>query len=103
MSVLAKALKATGLEMVGDALPPKDRKVKTFQRLIAAVRACEAEVMDTLSDAEHQLNESLRRNLTQQQENERLRAELLGHRLSEISALSPADRQKVLGPAEAVA
>ena len=51
MSVIEKSLKKAGLKMVADTLPKEQRTVKVFQRLIAAMRAAEAEVQDRLSDS----------------------------------------------------
>lgn len=100
MSVIAKGLKKAGMKMEGDVLPKDQRTVKGFKRLIAAMRAVEAEVLEEKSQAERQLNESLQKNLELQQENESLRAKLLQHRLKEglgqIEALTVSDRTKLL-------
>ena len=100
MSVLQKALAKTGLELEGDALPRKQRRVKVFQRLIAAVRAAEGELQDQLNEAERECNEALRRNIFLQEENRCLREESLQHRLksklTEIESLTTSDRTKLL-------
>jgi len=57
-----KALAKEGLQLQGDSLPKEQRNVKTFKRLIAAIRACEASVQDDLSIAQRQLNDVLREN-----------------------------------------
>jgi hypothetical protein len=107
MSVVAKALKDAGLNLVGDSLPPKDRKVKTFQRLIAAMRACEADVQDQLSESERQLNNSLQATLELQGRVHALEGELLKLRLekslNDVASLTTADRQKVLAAAPTAA
>jgi hypothetical protein len=100
MSVIAKGLKKAGMKMEGDVLPPEQRTVKAFKRLISAMRAVEAEVLDEKSQAERQLNESLHKNLELHEENERLRVQLLQYRLKEglgqIDALTTNDRTKLL-------
>ncbi len=100
MSVIQKGLKKAGMKMEGDVLPPEQRTVKAFKRLIAAMRSVEAEVLDEKSQAEHQLNEQLQNNLLLQKENERLRTILLQHRLKDelgkFESLTVNDRSKVL-------
>jgi|GEM_PF-3806685 len=98
--IVEKSLEKAGLHIQADALPKKDRTVKTFQRLIAAIRATEAEVQDRVSKAEADLNESLKANLELQErchklENE-LRAVKLQEKLSTVEALTMADRQELL-------
>jgi len=105
MSVLSKALKTAGLTLEADTLPKKQRTVKTFQRLIAAVRAAEAEALDALSASERQLNECLREKQDLQDENHALKTELmklkLAERLESIQALTTADKTKLLEVAAA--
>src|SRR5262245_51738966 len=100
MSIVQKAAVKAGVEIVADSLPPKQRTVKCFQRLIAAMRATEAEVQDDLSEAHRQLNESLQRELQKDAHIRKLEAELLRVRLKEglsaIEALTVADRTKLL-------
>jgi hypothetical protein len=105
MSVLEKGLKKAGLKLDGsNALPKEQRTVKAFQRMIAAVRAAEAEVQDQLSEAQALLNEQLKKNLAMQEENERLRIELLKVRLKEglgqVEALTVHDRARLLALSE---
>jgi hypothetical protein len=98
--IVEKSLTKAGLTMEGDKLPQKDRTVKTFQRLIAAVRATEGEVMERLSNAERELNDSLRANLTLQERCHKLEAELRHYKVAEVTgtmeALTTADRTKLL-------
>ncbi len=100
MSVIEKALEKSGLTMEADRLPPKQRTVKAFQRLIAAMRAAESEVYDRLSDSERQLNESLRQNLALQQHVRELEGKLLRHELADrfdqIGSLTVADKTRLL-------
>lgn len=100
MSVIAKGLKKAGMKMEGDVLPPEQRTVKAFKRLISAMRAVESEVLDEKSQAERQLNESLQKNLDLREENEQLRVQLLQYRLkdglSQIEALTTSDKTKLL-------
>jgi hypothetical protein len=100
MSIVEKAATKAGVELQADALPPKQRQVKTFQRLIAAMRACEAEVQDRLGDAERQLNEALLKNLELQERVHKLEGELLKVRMKTrldcIESLSIADKAKLL-------
>lgn len=103
--IIEKALKNAGLTMEGDTLPKKDRKVKTFQRLIAAVRAAEAAVLDDDSASKRALNESLQQTLLLQERVHTLESELrkykFSERLQEIGSLTTADRTKLLDVAAA--
>lgn len=105
MSVLSKALKTANLTLEADTLPKKQRTVKTFQRLIAAVRAAEGDFLDALSLSERQLNECLQEKQVLQDENHELRTELmrlkLAERLENIQTLTTADRTKLLEVASA--
>ncbi len=100
MSVLEKGLKKAGLKLEADTLPKEQRTVKVFQRLIAAVRAAEAELNDRLSESEHQLNDSLRASLDLQEENTRIKFELmqlkLKDRMTGMDTLTVADRARML-------
>ena len=100
MSIVEKSLKKAGLKIQADALPKEQRTVKCFQRLIAAMRATEAEVQDRLSDSERELNEALQKNLTLHERLRQLEAENLRLRLKErmeqIPALTVADRSNLL-------
>lgn len=100
MSIIEAALKKEKLKLQADALPPEQRTVRVFQRLIAAMRACEAEVQDRLGSAERELNQTLQTNLDLQERVHRLEAELMKHRLKEqldgISTLSVMDRTRLL-------
>jgi hypothetical protein len=100
VSVIQKGLKKAGMKMEGDALPKEQRTVKAFRRLIAAMRAVEAEVLDEKSQAERQLNEALQDNLHLRARNEQLRALLVQHQLTEgmgqIEALTAGDKNKLL-------
>ena len=100
MMIVEKSLQMAGLSMQADALPKKDRTVRTFQRLIAAIRATEAEVQDRLSGAERELNDSLKANLELQERCHKLDAELrrykVQERLGEVANLTTADRTKLL-------
>lgn len=78
--MIEKAVAKAGLEMTADTLPKGSRSVKSFQRLIAAMRACEAEVLDRLSASERELNESLQANLQLQERVRILEGENLKHR-----------------------
>lgn len=99
--IIEKGLKKAGLRLEADALPKNQRTVKSFQRLIAAMRAAEAEVQDRLSDSERQLNEALQKNIELQERVHILESEVLKHRLKEgleqIPALTVADRTRLLG------
>jgi hypothetical protein len=105
MSVIEKSLAKVGLSMEADKLPKGSRTVKVFQRLIAAMRAAEAEVQEALSSAHHQLNEALRKILDLQAENHKLRAELqrlkVKEQLDAMEALTTADRTLLLECAQA--
>lgn len=81
MSILEAALKREKLKLQGDALPKEQRTVKCFQRLIAAMRATEAEVTDRLSDSERELNAALQQNLQLHNRIRQLEQENLQHRL----------------------
>lgn len=100
MSVIEKSLVREGLTLVADALPRKDRTVKTFQRLIAAIRATEAEVQDRLSDTELRLNESLQKTLELQDRCHKLedlvRQYRIVEKLNSIESLTTADRRLLL-------
>jgi hypothetical protein len=100
MGVIQTALEKSGLTMEGDRLPKNERTVKTFQRLIAAMRAAEAEVIQSLSQSERQLIESLRINQELQERCHRLENETKTMRLKEklerIESLSIEDRAKLL-------
>lgn len=100
MSILQKSLAKEHIELLGDALPKSQRTVKVFRGLMAAIRAAEAELMDHLSRAERELNESLRHNLELQERVRVLEGENLRHRLKqnldEISALTTGDKTKLL-------
>jgi arginine utilization protein RocB len=100
MSVLQKALTEVGMSLEGDKLPKDQRTQKCFQRVIAAIRAAEAEVMDRLSQAERELNEALRVDMQLQERVRVLEAENLQHRLKarlgEIESLTTADRTQLL-------
>jgi hypothetical protein len=100
MSVIEKGLKKAGLKLQADALPKEQRTVKVFQRLIAAMRAAEAEVLDQLSASQRQHNETLQQNLDLHARVRVLEAEILRHRLKdglgEIEALTTNDRTKLL-------
>ena len=73
---LDKALVETGLQLNGDALSKEHRNVRTFKRLIAAIRAAEAAVHDDLSKSQGDLNDALRINLEQNEQIRILSAEL---------------------------
>jgi|SRR5262245_63196199 len=100
MSVIQKGMKKAGIDLLGDMPPARQRSGKWWQRAIAALRAAEAAELDLKAQAERQLNEALQKNLELQQENERLRTELLQCRLKEglvqIEALTAGDRTKLL-------
>src|SRR5215831_13575569 len=96
MSLIEKAAVKAGVEIVHDTLPQKQRTVRCFQRLIAAMRATEAEVQDRLSQSERELNEALKLNLGLQEENQRLKAKILQHEIGSIEALTTGDRNKLL-------
>ncbi|MHC4406337.1 MAG: hypothetical protein ACYTG0_42440 [Planctomycetota bacterium] len=100
MSVLQKSLEKAQLELVADALPKKDRTVKTFQRLIAAIRATEAEVVDRIHNSETEKNECLRKLLQLQERNHRLESALklsrVRERLNSMERLTSADKQQLL-------
>lgn len=104
MSILEAALKKEKLKLQADTLPKEQRTVKTFQRLIAAMRACEAEVQERLSASERALNESLQNNIELQGRVHHLEGELMKCRLKEqldgISELSVSDRTKLLSVSE---
>jgi hypothetical protein len=112
MSALDKGLEKVGLTLDdGNALPKDQRTVKVFRRLIAAVRAAEAEVADQRSEAQvrenearARENESLQKVLSLQAENERLRVELRNFRLKEglerVAELSVHERSRLLALSE---
>ena len=97
---LEKALAKEGLQLEGDSLSKEHRNVKTFKRLIAAIRACEAQVQDDLQRAQVKLTDAL-------EENARLRERLfeleniVRHQkvrevLEEIGTVSTAERTRLL-------
>jgi hypothetical protein len=100
MSILEKSLKKTGLKLEADALPKEHRKVKVFQRLIAAVRAAEAEMIDRHLELEHQLNEALRQTAEARAEAVEAKSELIQYKLKErmsgMDGLTIADKAKML-------
>ena len=101
MSLVEKSVARAGMgPLVADTLPAKPRGVKSLQRLIAALRATEAEVQDRLSASERDLNNALRQNLALAERVRLLEAENLQHRLKsrlgEIEALSSSDRTRLL-------
>lgn len=105
MSIIEKSCAKAGVQLTADTLPQGSRTVKSFQRLIAAMRSTEAEVMDRLSGAEKELNQALRQNLILEEQVHQLEKELLRLRLRErldgIEALTSADRQHLLAIAPA--
>jgi len=94
MSILEKSLRKTGLKLEADALPKEQRKVKVFQRLIAAVRAAEAEMIDRQFEIERELNEALEESRQLEHENTQLKFRLaqlqLKETMSEIDTLRAA-------------
>jgi hypothetical protein len=100
MSIIEKSLQKVGLEVVGDALPQGQRTVKAFRRLIAAMRAAEAEVQDALTTAQRGLNDSLQKNTKLLEKNRELETKLLRYGLSEkidnISKLTVEDKTRLL-------
>ncbi len=100
MSILERSLKKTGLKLEADTLPKEQRKVKVFQRLIAAVRAAEAEMIDRHLELEHQLNEAFRANAELREETTKIKFELmqfkLKDRMSDIGSLTVADKARML-------
>lgn len=95
-----KALERTGLNLQADALPKEHRNVKTFQRLIAAIRAAEAAVQDDLGKAQAELNTALRVNLELQEQCHKLESALLAHNIKDtlegIETVSTVDKQRLL-------
>ena len=95
-----KALEKTGLNLQADALPKEHRNVKTFQRLIAAIRAAEAAVQDDLGRSQAELNLALKENLDLQERCHVLEARVLREKIKEtlegIETVSTADKQKLL-------
>ena len=100
MSVIQKALAQENLKLEGDTLPADQRTCRVFKRLIAAVRAAEAEVMDELDKARKQTTEALRQNLILHEKLRQRDAEVAAFRLVKemglIEGLSGADRKKLL-------
>src|SRR5262245_34986591 len=100
MGIIENALKREKFKLHADALHKEQRTVKCFQRLIAAMRAAEAEVQDRLGESERQLNEALHENLILHERIRQQDAELLRLRLKdkmeEIPALTVADKTKLL-------
>jgi hypothetical protein len=100
MSVIQEAMKREGLKLVGDALPKKDRKVKVFQRVIAAIRAAEHEMQQELNRAQERLNSVLLESQAKDQKISRLEKEVLRHRVAEwtesVPAITTQDKTKLL-------
>ena len=100
MSIIEKSLARAGLTLQADTLPKADRTVKTFQRLIAAIRATEAEVQDRLSTGALRLNESLQINLQLQERCHKLedivRRQRIAEKLSGMESLTTANRKLLL-------
>ena len=98
--IVEKSLKKCNLTLEGDALPKANRQVKTFRRLIAAIRATEAEVLEELSKSQSELNAALQANLELQERCHRLASMLTQHKLAErlsaIDTLTTADRNLLL-------
>ena len=94
-----KALAKTGLTLEGDSLAKENRNVKTFKRLISAIRAAEAAVQDDLSRSQVELTDSLRKNLEQKEQIHLLQTELQKLKLKEQLEgmdLTTANRQQLL-------
>ena len=101
MSVLNDALKNTGLKLAGNnALPKEDRTVKSFQRLIAAVRTAEAEHFGKLRYVEGELNVTLKALTKCQEENHALSDEVKKYKLmgvvQEMESITQIDKQRLL-------
>jgi hypothetical protein len=100
VSIVEKSVRKAGLRLEHDTLPPEQRKVKCFQRLIAAMRACEAEIQDELEEAQRKLNESLENTLHLQDRLHKAEGELIQLRLKDhidgIAALTVSDKTKLL-------
>ena len=97
--ILQRSLEKANLELVGDALPKNDRKVKSFQRLIAAMRATEAEVETQMGSLRDEINRLLRENLELQESNHQkdltIKKFQLQHAFTEME-LSTADQTRLL-------
>ncbi len=95
-----KALEKEGLRLRADALPKEHRNVKTFQRLIAAIRAAEAAVQDDLSRAQVELNVVLRENLELQEELHAMKGKMAMHRIKDtletLESVTTTDKQRLL-------
>ncbi len=100
MNVLQTALKKSGVKLEGDALPAEQRTVKTFKKVIAAVRAAEADMSDQLFDVQGQLNKTLKDNFQLHERIRELENELIAlrltQRMSDIDSLTVADRAAML-------
>ena len=93
--------KERGIELTEDStLPQGQRTVKNFKRVIAAVRAAEAQSNDEIREANERCRRSQEQVILLQErlrvvENE-LKKYKLDERLSSIDALSVAERQRLL-------
>lgn len=100
MGIIDAALKKEKLKLQADTLPKEQRTVKVFQRLIAAMRATEAEVEERLSNAQRDLNVALQGNLELHERVRQLENQLLHQRLKErvtgIDAITAKDRLDLL-------
>jgi uncharacterized protein with PIN domain len=100
MSIIQEGLARAGMELHGDALPVKERTVKAFQRLIAAMRAAEAEVEKEMRVQGIELHTALRDNLKLQERCHHLEGELrrlrVGEVLAGVEAMTTIERAKVL-------
>ena len=96
-----KQFEERGVKLQEDnSLPPGQRTQKNVKRVIAAVRAAEAEFNDELRDANGRCREAQEHVITLQNRCHHLEAQLrrfkVDERLGECESLTTADRQKLL-------
>jgi len=105
MSIIQDALKREKLTLEADALPPDQRTVRVFRRLIAAIRAAEAEVHSRLGTAEAKLNEALEREIGKDARIHFLEALLMKQQvqaeMDTMEKLSTVDKARILAATEA--
>jgi hypothetical protein len=100
MGIVETACKREKMKITADTLPREHRGVRAFQRLIAAVRAAEAEMQEHLSKSERSLNEALQKTLEMAERIQELEGQLLQYRLrdklDQVPSLTVADKQRLL-------
>lgn len=100
---IEKEFEKRGIQLADDnSLPKGQRQQRMFKRVITAVRAAEAESNDQLRDANERCREAQSQVIQLQDENQRLKQELMKIRLErtlhgdEYGKLTVSDRDRLL-------